>query len=483
MHPIIKEKITKLGITNLASDSRKVKPGSAFFAMKGKSVDGHNFIEDAIKSGAAIIFAERKTINSHKIVLIDDSAKALIIAANIIYKKLPKCLSAITGTNGKSSVCYFASQICHLLGHNAAAIGTLGTIIMLKNENDFLTLDSNLTTEDYLSLRKKLYYLSHNKIEYVFLEASSHGLHQNRLGDIHFDVCGFSSFSHDHLDYHMTMEDYLQSKLALFKNHLKHPGSAIINSDMEYTDQVIGELQKNWDIKITSVGEGGNCKINNLKTNIDSVDISFKYKERQYCTKINMLGSFQAYNILLACLIVEQYGFNIEDIIEVLPFIKGPPGRLEKVNHKNIFIDFAHSPDALERTIKELVALKDKKSKIITLFGCGGDRDKSKRAKMGKIAAQYSDIAIVTDDNPRNEEPASIRHNIMSEVNKEANIIEISNRKLAIYKAIDLMEENDILLIAGKGHEKYQIIGHTKNDFNEVAIVEEYVKRKNMEQG
>ncbi len=473
----IKNLLELYDIKNLSIDSRKISEGTAFFAM-----NGNKYVMDAINNGADLIFTEEKTdIESKKIIIIPNITDSLNIAASIIYKNQPKYKGAVTGTNGKSSIASYFAQIFHLLGKKSASIGTIGIDSFLKS----LSLVQNLTTEDFVTNKKNLNILANNEIDYVCMEASSHGLAQGRLGDMKFDVGAFSSFSQDHMDYHESVEDYLNSKLILFKHHIIPNGLAIINKEMIYSNQIIGYIKKECDVRVVIVGYQNqeidknflDCYIISIDSKIDGTFISFIYKGKSYQIKIGIIGSFQVTNILIAAIMAENSGLLFEDIVNILPRIKAPKGRLDKIGSSNVFIDYAHSPESLEFTIKELIKLKPaKKSRLITLFGCGGDRDKSKRSIMGLITANLSDIVIITDDNPRNEDPTLIRSDILSLIKNRANITEIPERKKAIKKAIEIMNNDDIILIAGKGHEQFQIIGGMEFEFDEFKIVKEYLK-------
>jgi UDP-N-acetylmuramoyl-L-alanyl-D-glutamate--2,6-diaminopimelate ligase len=472
-------------IKDLSTDSRNITSHTCFFAIKGINSDGNKHIMDALKNGAALVFTEHKPyiesekMESTKIIIVPDIKESLQIAASIIYKNQPKYMGGVTGTNGKSSIASYFAQICNLLGLKSASLGTIGIESSLEN----LNLVQNLTTEDFITNKKNLNILANNGVDYVCLEASSHGLVQGRFGDMKFDIGAFSSFSQDHMDYHESIEDYLNSKLILFKDHIVPNGLAVINKDMGCYSKIIDYIKKECNIQVIGVGyqnQDGNdldCDIISIDSKIDGTLIHFTYKGKSYQTKINIIGSFQVTNILIASIMLENSGLDFDEIVEILPKIKAPKGRLDRIEDSNIFIDYAHSPESLEFTIKELIKLKPtKKSRLITLFGCGGDRDKSKRPIMGSIAANLSDIVIVTDDNPRNEDPRLIRADILSSINGRENITEISGREKAIKKAIEIMDKDDILLIAGKGHEKFQLIKGEKFEFDEFKIVKEYLK-------
>jgi UDP-N-acetylmuramoyl-L-alanyl-D-glutamate--2,6-diaminopimelate ligase len=474
------EKLFKdYNIQNICTDSRAIIPNTAFFLI-ANSKESKNYINKALDQDVSLIFTDFELdYKLEKVIYVKDLEEILYIAASIIYNIEPKYKVAITGTNGKSSIASYFAQICEFLGQNSASIGTLGVTSSIAN----LDLLQNLTTEDFITNKKNLNILAKNNINYVCMEASSHGLAQKRFGDIKFNSAGFISFSQDHLDYHKSMEDYLESKLILFKNHLAENGKIVINKQINNFYKITKYLEEECSKNIISVGYADDnhdidCEILEIESTINISIINFKYKNKLYRVESKIVGSFQFVNILIAAIMAENVGFYFEDIVNIIPQLKAPKGRLEKIEDTNIFIDYAHSPESLEFSIKELLKLKsNKKSKLITLFGCGGDRDKSKRSLMGTISANLSDITIITDDNPRNENPISIRSDILTKIKNQNNVIEISGRELAIKNSIDLMGEYDILLIAGKGHEKFQIIGDQKFEFDEFKIIKNYLQK------
>jgi UDP-N-acetylmuramoyl-L-alanyl-D-glutamate--2,6-diaminopimelate ligase len=481
MEEFIKKLLESYNIQNLSTDSRNIIANTAFFDLSASKNDSTIYIEDAIKNGSRLIFTEKKTtILSEIIIYVKNIKEVLIIASSIIYKNEPKYKVAATGTNGKSSVAFYFAQICHEIGVSSASLGTLGIFSSVSNSN----LKQDLTTEDFITTKNNLNILANNKVNYVCLEASSHGLKQGRLGNLKFNSASFVSFSQDHLDYHGSLEDYLNSKLILFKNNLIPNAQVVINKQISCYDKIVRYLKSECDVNIINVGyfdietDINDCKILHIESRIDSSIFSFLYRGKTYISKINIVGSFQVMNVLIASIMAESCGLSFEDIVNILPKLKAPTGRLDRIENRNIFIDYAHSPESLEFTINELNKLKPHKdSKLITVFGCGGDRDKTKRKIMGSIASNLSDIVIITDDNPRFENPDLIRADILSGIDYRKNIFEIPERKNAIYKAIEMMKENDILLIAGKGHEKFQLVEGQKIIFDEFEIIKNYLKK------
>ncbi|WP_342259422.1 UDP-N-acetylmuramoyl-L-alanyl-D-glutamate--2,6-diaminopimelate ligase [Candidatus Tisiphia endosymbiont of Metellina segmentata] len=476
-------KITsQLNSQSLFFDSRLAKAGDIFFAIKGASSDGNKFIDDVINKGVKFIITDDAEslknpniiANGVHITLVSDARVALSQAANILYPLLPQYMVAATGTNGKTSVVSYCRQLYTLLGIPSCSIGTIGVEcsggLDLTSIQEILDKSPALTTPDPVTLRHILHKLAENGTKYLAFEASSHGLEQQRLLGIKVDAACFTSFSQDHLDYHKNMDNYLLAKLKLFTDNLSQTGVAVLNSEIEQLDYIKSYLQER-NIKFLTVGMNGDLKI------IDRTICTYNGQKYNFTTDI--VGSFQATNLLIAVMMVHLTGFPFEQVISKLPQIKAVKGRLERVANSNIFIDYAHTPDALEKSLLELKKIKSNKGLLKVIFGCGGNRDSGKRALMGEIAAKIADEVIITDDNPRNEDPKSIRQQIIQGIIAITNsFIEIKNRKIAIIETINNLQEDDILLIAGKGHENYQIIGNKKLPFSDFDIAKEALQSR-----
>ncbi|MFY9590076.1 UDP-N-acetylmuramoyl-L-alanyl-D-glutamate--2,6-diaminopimelate ligase [Rickettsia endosymbiont of Halotydeus destructor] len=462
-------------IASLSVDSRSVKENEAFFATKGENYDGNKFISDALNNKAGLIITDNKeslAIDLKKIIYVADVKAALYESIEYFYPNTPKIMIAATGTNGKSSVVSYIAQLYSLLGENAASIGTLGVEIF--GYNKFIHEEvPKLTTPDYLTFRKIVHKLAENEIECLAFEASSHGLDQNRLGTIKVQVACFTSFSQDHLDYHQTKEAYLLAKLKLFTDNLLPQGIAVLNSDIAEIDFIKDYLKK-YNIKSITIGSSGSLKINKIISSIQGQNINFTFNDKDYEFNTEIIGSFQASNLLIAAIAVHNTGFAFDKVISALAKVNPVKGRMERIENTNIFIDYAHTPDALEKTLSELKNIKLKGSKLIVIFGCGGNRDKTKRSLMGEISAGIADKVIITNDNPRNENPGDIRKDIISSISN-TSYIEIADREEAIKYGINNLGEDDILLIAGKGHENYQIIGDKKLPFDDIEIAKKYL--------
>ena len=457
-------------ITGVSSDSRNIRPGFAFVAINGGLHNGHLYINNALQNGASYIIYDQEISDiKENFIKVDNSREALAILASEFYQSQPKNLVAVTGTNGKSSTVSFFSQIIALCGYKAASIGTIG----ISGFSSSIINDN--TTPEPTILYKMLSEASEQKIEYLALEASSHGLKQHRLDGIKLKAAGFTNFTQDHLDYHQNMEDYFSCKMLLFSQILKS-GYVVINADIPEFEK-IKNICSTSNHKLIDYGyKAKKIKLLKIEKSVNNQSFVFEYQGNTYASCVNLVGDFQLYNMLCAIGLVLSCEIKIDDVIAALPHIKCVSGRMEKINieDKDIYIDYAHTPDALE---KALISLRPHvQNKLLVLFGCGGDRDKQKRPLMGEIASKYADIVIITDDNPRNEEPEVIRNEILA---KCKNATEIAGREKAINHAISIMKQGDILLIAGKGHENYQIIGKQKNYFSDKEVVEYYDHKLN----
>lgn len=451
-----------LGVNHITLNSREVKKDSIFVALTGNKFDGNDYIDDALNKGASIILSDNKAISAghNKIHYIEDLSSKLGEIAFSFYNKMPKNIIAVTGTNGKSSVVDFARQFFTYLDIDAATIGTMGV-----SHNKQMVKTLSHTTPDIFTLYQIFYDLSQKQCENILFEASSHGIAQGRINKLPVKIAVFTNLTQDHLDFHHHMESYFAAKAQLFSKYLLHNGVAIVNADSNYAKKLesICILR---GIRYFDFGKTAKTlKILAHKKNL----ITINYQQKEYSIPCSLKGEFQIYNMICAISILLNSGVSIEDISQKSAQILPVAGRLEEINIKKdykVFVDFAHTPSALENVLKSLRPYVA--GRLILVFGCGGDRDKEKRPLMGKIAQEYSDYTIVTDDNPRNENPASIRSEILSEL---SNAAEVSDRKKAIINALNLAKSGDVVLIAGKGNENYQIIGDRKKDFNDAKVI------------
>ena len=465
----------RISIRGVAFDSRKVKKGYIFFAIEGNKTSGAKFINEALLKGASAIISNKKIkYKNYKtpLFLVKNVRKKLTETISKFYKIKPKNIVAVTGTNGKSSVADFFYQILNLNNLRVASIGTLG-IISKKYKKK-----TNLTSIDPLSLHKNLEILGRNKINNIILEASSHGLEQRRLDNLNIKTGIFTNLSHDHLDYHRSIKSYFNSKMYLFKN-LLNKKSNIITDEKNKEFKIIKNIADKRKIKKITIGtNSGNIKILNNKYKGKKQIVKISSGSKIFFLEIPLIGFFQVKNLLMAILAASTCGLSINKIFHQVHKIKPVSGRLECIkslnNSSKIILDFAHTPEALEQS---LIALKKQFNKeIIIVFGCGGERDKKKRFQMGKIAKKYCRKIFITDDNPRNENPKKIRNTIIRACRSKA--VNIGNRKKAIKTAINELESNEILLVAGKGHEKTQDYGKKIINFSDKKVIREIFHNK-----
>ncbi len=476
--PNLNKKYSKIFFSGISFDSSKIRKNDIFFAIKGNKFDGNNYINIAIKKGAKVIVTEKKITKKRENVVYLQSSNIRKLLANISYKilnKKPKKLVAVTGTNGKSSIADFFYQILNLNSKKAASIGTIG--IRHKGSKKNLTN----TTLDPIHLSSILKNLKNKKIEYIIMEASSHGLKQNRLDGLLFDVGIFTNLSHDHLDYHKNMKNYLKSKLYLFEHLIKKKGNIITDANIPQSNKIKNISQKkNINLSLIFSKNKGIELISHRFLNEKQI-LKIRFKKKIFNLSLNLIGKIQINNILMAILAANKVGIKFKKIIKIIHKIKPVEGRLESIgkikNNSKVILDYAHTPAALELA---LLNIKNQfpERKISIVFGCGGERDFKKRSMMGKIADKYSDRVYLTDDNPRNEKPSEIRKDIKKGI-KKFKVQELPDRKKAIHKAIMSLNTGELLLVAGKGHEKIQDYGKRKLFFSDQEIILKSIKYKN----
>ena len=452
----------------LKTDSRKVKPGDTFIAIKNVNTDGHDFIESAIKNGASKIICEKGSYSVETVVVPNTKEYLNNYLYENYYPKIKDMkLIGVTGTNGKTTICYLVYQLLTLLSKKCAYIGTIG--FYYGNTKRLL----NNTTPDTDLLYDMLLEAKEYGCEYVVMEVSSHALDKNRIFGLEFDEVAFTNLTQDHLDYHKTLENYANAKRKLFEK-TRGEKVAIINKDDPHHEKFMLNENKN----ITIGKNDADVLIKDYSLSHLHTKIEFSYEDKIYNTQINMVGSYNVYNYLTALMLVHKLGFSIDSIIDITKDLMAPAGRMEmiKYNTNSVFVDYAHTPDAVINVLKS--ANEYKKGKIITIIGCGGDRDRTKRPIMGRAAEENSDYVIFTDDNPRTEDEKQIIDDIVTGLNKDNHEI-IFDRKKAIIKGMNMLKDNDILMILGKGHENYQIIGTEKHHFSDQEIVKNFIKEKN----
>ncbi len=449
------------------TDSRKIKKGQIFVAIVGHTVDGHDYIDNAIKNGASKLIVSKEGNYSIPYEVVPDTEKFLNEALVNEYSKEFADLNfiGVTGTNGKTTTCYLTYQMLNTLGEKVAYMGTIGFYY-----NDVKIVLNN-TTPDILTIYNLILEAKEAGITTFVMEVSSHSLSYKRIEGIKYKIGGFTNLTEDHLDFHKDMEDYLEAKLKLI-DYLATDAKMLVNIDDDsskrfmdkYPCLTYGEKESDYHIV--------NYDITPSKTALD-----FIYNKETYKIVTNLTSKFNVYNYILALAIVHECGYEIANILDITKNIYPPKGRCEtyEVNDAYAVIDYAHTPDAVQKVIEAYTVLK--KAKLITIVGCGGDRDNKKRPIMGNIATELSDYVIFTNDNPRTEDPQKIMDDIIAGVKKD-NYEIIFDRKEAIDKAITMLDKEDILLILGKGHEDYQIIGHEKIHLDDSEEVKKHIKNQ-----
>ncbi len=460
-------------VSGITSDSRVVKPGFVFAALPGTKADGATFVPQALANGAAAIVIQGGDYSGDGLIIRTNNARRLLaFMAARFHDAQPETVVAVTGTNGKTSVAVFVRQIWQKLGFRAASIGTIG--VVGPDNSSYL----QHTTPDPVELHAIAAQLREGHVSHLAVEASSHGLAQYRLDGLRLTAGAFTNFTRDHLDYHATEEDYLGAKLRLFGELLPQGAGAVINSDDPYAERFLAVAHAR-KLNIVEVGKSGR-----LVKLLDCLQEGFEQHLHiagpagTHRVTLPLAGAFQVSNALVAAGLVIAAGGDETQAFHALESLKGAPGRLDFVGRKSnggsVFVDYAHTPDALVTAVQSLRPYA--KGRLIVVFGAGGDRDPGKRPLMGAAVAKHADVAIVTDDNPRTEDPARIRKAVLAGA---PNAREIADRGLAIATAIAELDAEDVLLIAGKGHEEGQTIGTEVKPFSDHAVARAELKGMN----
>lgn len=458
-------------ISNISYDSRKVKENSIFICINGKNADGHDFIKEAIKNGAtAIVVQKEYTLENENITLIEVESTRIALASlsNIFYKEPSKeiKLIGVTGTNGKTTTVHYIKDILEAYGELSGVIGTLG--YELKNEEISIERTTP-TTPEALELQEVLRDFIDKGAKNAVMEVTSSALSRHRVDYCDFNVGIFTNLSQDHLEEHGTMEKYKHEKMKLFRKCRL----GVINLDDKVSKEII--KKSTCDILTYGIDKNADIRASEIKYNSDSVSFKVSYKKVSKRVTINVPGKFTVYNVLASIGACLGLGMDINEILNLVSNIKNVPGRLEMVgnsSNKHVIVDYAHTPDALEKLL--MISREMTKGRLVTIFGCGGDRDKSKRKVMGMAAGILSDYCIITSDNPRNENPAGIIEEIADGMrNIDSKYEKIADRRKAIERGLNILKDDDLLIIAGKGHEDYQIIGNNKIHFDDREVVKE----------
>ena len=461
-------------INKIVFDSRQAEPGCLFAALKGSSVHGANFVEAVLDAGASAILTDEegelilKGSNIDALVVEKDARRAFAKAVSLFMEKQPETIVAITGTNGKTSVATFCRQLWNKAGIEAINIGTTGV------EGSWST-SLNYTTPDPVQLHQILHKAASEGITHVAMEASSHGLDQRRLDGVEIKTTAFTNFSRDHLDYHVSIKDYFKAKKGLFERLCPKEKVGVFNIDSKEIKDLANWYSLNNDVLKIGYDKTADLVILSQKFHPKSQDIRFSFRDKIYQKSINLIGAFQAENLLMAALLVIASGQPESIIFEILENIKPVRGRMElaatKKNGATVYVDYAHTPDAIDVALKSL--RPHILGKLIVIIGAGGERDQGKRPLMGAAAEKNSDFVIITDDNPRTEDPSVIHKMIKNGIQNDNKVTVIADRAEAILNAVNLLEEGDGLLITGKGHETEQVIGENNfpfDDFEQASL-------------
>ncbi len=473
-------------IEDITYDSREVKRGSLFVAVKGFKTDGHRYIADAVKRGASAVVVE-DAVNISKgdvtVITAPDTRNALALLSARFYGDPSRRLRmiGITGTNGKTTTSYLIKSIIEKAGKKAGLLGTISYIIGGE------IMPAPHTTPESSDLQKYLSQILDAGAEYAVMEVSSHALELNRTANCEFDIGVFTNLTQDHLDFHKTMEDYFNAKLKLFTSLNNERGKmakkvGIINIDDPYSNRILSAMT----VKAITYGFSENADIRPEEINVDVDGIRFLAvtPKGNFPIESKLTGKYNILNILASIAVGQSLGFDNSAIQEGISSLSSVSGRFEKIDEGQDFtvvVDYAHTEDALKRILETIRAFA--KGRVITVFGCGGDRDRGKRPKMGEAAVKLSEIVILTSDNPRSEDPHEIIKEIEEGIKRKRNgrlreYLVIPDRKEAIYRAIEMAEKDDVILIAGKGHEDYQIIGDKKLHFDDREIAREAIKKR-----
>lgn len=473
LRPVIPGHLAQAEIASVTADSRQAAPGALFVAVPGVKDDGARYAQDALARGASAVMSEAPIPGVDAVIIVKNARLALSLIAAAFYPRQPECIVAVTGTDGKTSTADFTRQLWEMLGRKAASIGTLGTI----GEGGREIYPGSHTTPDPVSLHRMLQEMADSGYTHVCMEASSHGLAQYRLDGVRLTAAAFTNLTRDHLDYHGTEEAYFAAKARLFSEVLPQGKTAVLNAD----DARYAALQHECVRRsITEWSYGKNGRELALRSCVplpqgQRVEIAVFGKDNRL--ELPHVGAFQVFNMLAAAgLVLSEQANGVEEVLALLPRLKGVPGRLEYIASANgaaIYIDYAHTPAALANVLSVLRAHTN--ARLHVVFGCGGDRDRGKRPQMGAAACERADAVIVTDDNPRSEDPAAIRAEVMKGCDARAK--PVAGRREAIHAAIGALEPWDVLLVAGKGHEKTQIIGGVSEPFDDAEVIREAVNR------
>ena len=455
-------------IDSLSCRCQEKCSNSLFFCVNGTKVDGHNYAEQAIENGAVCLVVERFLDIKIIQILVDDVRKAMSYISSVFFKTYASKMKfvGITGTNGKTTTTFILREILMSLGHSVGLIGTEGTYI------NNLMLPPTLTTPDPIDLHKLIADMDNNGCEYCVMEVSAHAIALNKIDNIYYDVVGLTNITKDHLDFFINMENYIKCKTSLFS--FSHAKCGVANVDCKFKDL----KQSSFDL--ITYGEAGEINLLTDTTDLNGTDFKFIIGDKVFSAHTNLLGKYNISNLLLAIGVLYKLDFDVQQVVDTIEKIKFQvPGRFNFLDVKanfNVVVDYAHTPDGIKNILTTISALPI--NHLITVFGCGGNRDKTKRNEMGKIATQLSDYVVVTSDNPRDENPNLIINQIIEGLNPQ-KFTAIENRKTAIEYALSIAKKGDVVAVLGKGAENYQEIKGVKLYFSDYAVVDDYFAKHN----
>ena len=454
-------------IESLSCDSKEKLNKGIFFCIKGLNSDGHDFATESIKNGAVCLVVEKYLEIPVTQIMVENVRVAMSFISAQFYETYKSKMKfvGVTGTNGKTTTTFLIREILTKMGKKVGLIGTEGIFI------NSLMLPPMLTTPDPINLHKVIKDMENNGCEYCVMEVSAHAIALNKIDDIKYDVVGLSNITKDHLDFFLNMENYIKTKASLFD--VSHAKSGVINIDAKYNK----EIAKKSNIEITTIGKDGDLKLLSSTSGHKGTNFKIENKNKQYLISTNLIGEYNVSNLIMATAILINFGFNLKDISQVIKstdfFVPGRFNVLKTDSDYNVVVDYAHTPDGIKNILSAIKKLPH--NKIITVFGCGGNRDKTKRSEMGDVALSLSDYVVVTSDNPRDENPEMIIDDIVKNITSK-NIVRITDRKSAIEYALSIAKPNDIVTILGKGAETYQEIKGVKIHFSDYEVVDNYFK-------
>ena len=458
-------------IEGISYNSKKTQPDDLFICLTGEHVDGHEYAEEAVANGATLCIVERRLNLDIPQIVVSDTTEIMAQISDLFYSSPSSHLNLIgvTGTNGKTTVTHLIQKLYEAENQKCALIGTLGN--KMTSEDDYH--DAKHTTPQAPELQKLFYDIYEKGIPNVVMEVSSHALAQHRVDYCYFNGAVLTNLTQDHLDFHITMNNYFKAKAKLFEE-IYADDFAVINKDDEYADKFIEVINPKARLYTYGIKNEADVRAENIKFDNNGASFTCIIKDNKYNVKLKMNGMFSVYNVLAALTVAYALNFNIENSIKTLESMSGVAGRFEViVNKPTVIVDYAHTPDGLENVLKASKEILPEGGNLICIFGCGGDRDATKRPKMGAIAEKYADKVIVTSDNPRSEDPQQIITDILAGFKSVNSVIVEPDRELAIKEAYKLANALDVVLVAGKGHEDYQILGDKTIHFDDREKVRE----------